>query len=104
MTLAAPKGEVGVGAHLGFRVLYRQLLATLGGRVATIAPDAPASVSGRTIVHGNAQIATLGSASESDWAYPYAIFGRADAYLDEAYEPGHMIAAVYAAVDLALGA
>ena len=37
-----------------------------------------------------------------DWVYPYAALGAADAFIDDAYEPGLMTAGVYAAMELAL--
>lgn len=90
-------------AHPGFRALHRRLMAEFGARMQTTAV-APRPVADQSLIAGSTTPAGRKELLESDWTYPYAAFGTADASIDDIYEPGLMTAGVYAAAELALRA
>jgi 2,4-dienoyl-CoA reductase-like NADH-dependent reductase (Old Yellow Enzyme family) len=101
--LSTPFADICLDAHPGFRALHRRLLAEYGGRL-QCAVAAPGSGTGKTIIAGPTTPAGRKELLESDWVYPYAALGRADASIDDIYEPDLMTAGVYAAAELAIRA
>jgi 2,4-dienoyl-CoA reductase-like NADH-dependent reductase (Old Yellow Enzyme family) len=99
--LSTPLADICLDAHPGFRALHRRLIADFGGRVFS-SVAAPETGTGKTLITGPASSPGRKDLLQSDWVYPYAALGTADASIDDAYEPGLMTAGVYAAVELAV--
>jgi 2,4-dienoyl-CoA reductase-like NADH-dependent reductase (Old Yellow Enzyme family) len=101
--LSTPRDDICLDAHPGFRAFHRRLLTEYGARMQTgvAVPNPPAN---QPLIVGPSTPPGRKALLESDWIYPYAVSGRADASIDDMYEPDLMTAGVYAAVELALRA
>ena len=101
--LSTRLADICLDAHPGFRALHRRLIEEYGGRLrcAVNGPDTDIGLD-RTIVSGPTTPPGRKEILQSDWDYPYAAFGRADASIDDLYEPDLMTAGVYAAAELAI--
>jgi 2,4-dienoyl-CoA reductase-like NADH-dependent reductase (Old Yellow Enzyme family) len=94
VTLCSPAADIAVDAHPGFRDVSYRALNGAGAKVEV----GVAAVADGLVVHGR----TSGLAYESEEAWTYPATTEADAFIDDAYEPGAMTRGVYAAVELAL--
>lgn len=101
--LSTPLADICLDAHPGFRALHRRLIAEFGGRMHAAAA-APVIGAGRALIAGPATPPGRKEILQSDWVYPYAALGRADASIDDVYEADLMTAGVYAAAELAFRA
>lgn len=100
VTLRSPSKDIGFDAHPGFRVLNRKLLADYGAMVqAGVAPDQIELADGFDAVVRGRMPDLIGDHPEN-WTLPYGPAGAL--FLDDAYEPGALVAAVYSAVDRVL--
>lgn len=94
--LRSPAAGIAVDAHPGFRDVSYRALNAAGARVEVGVAKAPAADG--VVVHGRKH----GLAYESEAAWVAAeTTGKADAFIDDAYEPGAMTRGIYAAVELA---
>ena len=94
VSLCSPASDIAVDAHPGFRDVSRRALNAAGANV-EVGVAEPAAGDG-ILVHGRGRGLTYESAEA--WA---ASAGEADAFIDDAYEPGAMTRGIYAAVELA---
>lgn len=94
--LCSPAAEIAVDAHPGFRDVSYRALNAAGAKVEVGIREEPAT--GDVIVRGRTR--GLGYDDEAAWIVTDTT--EADAFIDDAYEPGAMTRGVYAAVDLAL--
>lgn len=101
--LSTPFADICLDAHPGFRALHRRLLEQFGACVRSNRA-APEPVAGQALIAGPATPPGRKEIMQSDWVYPYAGLGRADASIDDVYEPDLMTTGVYAAAELALRA
>jgi 2,4-dienoyl-CoA reductase-like NADH-dependent reductase (Old Yellow Enzyme family) len=99
--LSTPLADICLDAHPGFRALHRRVLAQFGARLRG-AVSAPEPGEGQTLIAGPATPPGRREIQQSDWVYPYADLGSADASIDDAYEPDLMTAGVCAAAELAI--
>ncbi len=97
VTLYSAKADIAVDAHPGYRVLNTRLLLEREAQLRCGAqpPAGPAEIdgapAGETVAYGD----------ERGWDYPYANRERADAFINDAYEPSAMTRGIYEAVNLA---
>lgn len=96
--LVSPGNDIALDAHPGFRALDRRLLEAAGGVIDTKRMPDDQALRGR-VVRGHPIAAPIAYGEAEGWVYPYGV--EADAFIDDAYEPGLMTRAVYAAVVLA---
>lgn len=96
--LRSPGADIALDAHPGFRALNRRVLDAAGALIEVKMPLDQAFGTKR-IVSGHPVTTPIAYGADEGWAYPH---GRdADAFIDDAYEPGLMTQGVYAAVRLA---
>lgn len=94
--LCSPAAEIAVDAHPGFRDVSYRVLNAAGARVEVEVTKVTAADG--VVVHGRKR----GLAYESEAAWVAAeTTGKADAFIDDAYEPGEMTRGIYAAAELA---
>lgn len=92
--LCSPAAEIAVDAHPGFREVSYRALNAAGAKVEVGVAEAADGV----VVHGRKR--GLAYESETAWVSAETTVG-ADAFIDDAYEPGAMTRGIYAAVELA---
>ena len=98
--MLSPGPDIALDAHPGYRAINRRLLDEAGATIRTASLPEERLLEGR-VVRGHPIAAPIPYGDEQGWVYPY---GRtADAFVDDAYEPGLMTRAVYDAVALAGG-
>lgn len=96
VTLCSPAAQIAVDAHPGFRDVSYRVLKAAGAKVEVgVADELRAS---GVVVRGRTR--GLSYDNEAAWVVTDAT-GEADAFIDDAYEPGAMTRGIYAAVDLA---
>lgn len=93
VTLCSPAADIAVDAHPGFRDVSYRALNRAGAKVEV----GVAAVVDEVVVHGRKR----GLAYESEEAWTKSTATEADAFIDDAYEPGAMTRGIYAAVELA---
>lgn len=100
VTLRSASKDIGFDAHPGFRTLNRKLLSEYGATVeAGVALDEIERAEGFDAVVRGRMPDMIGDHPEN-WALPYGAGGTL--FLDDAYEPGALVAGVYGAVERAL--
>lgn len=95
VNLCSPAPDIAVDAHPGFRDVSRRALKAASAKV-EIGVAEPAAMDG-LVVYGRRR----GLAYESAEAWAASVTDEADAFIDDAYEPGAMTRGIYAAVELA---
>ena len=94
--LCSPAAGIAVDAHPGFRDVSYRMLNAAGAKVEVGIAEVAAADG--VVVHGRKR----GLVYESEPAWVAAdTMDEADAYIDDAYEPGAMTRGIYAAVELA---
>lgn len=98
VTVLSPGADLALDAHPGYRAINRRLLDEAGAAVRTGTLPEGRLLEGR-VVRGHPIAAPIAFGEDQGWAYPYG--ATADAFIDDAYEPGLMTRGIYDAVALA---
>lgn len=98
VTLCSPGGDIALDAHPGYRMLVRRLLEGAGATIKLGTLPETHEIAGRA-VRGHPIAAPTAYGDEHGWTNPHG--DVADAWIDDAYEPGLMTRAIYSAVELA---
>jgi hypothetical protein len=93
--LCSPAADIAVDAHPGFRDVSYRVLNAAGAKIEVGVAEVAAADG--VVVHGRKP----GLTYESEAAWIAAETPGADAFIDDAYEPGAMTRGIYAAVELA---